>query len=67
MALWRGRVIPALAAVVLGISQPVHLLAALTGNHPLDLVGWGMTALGMAFAARALVQTRAPVHPQSSI
>jgi hypothetical protein len=56
-ALRRARQIPLPAALILGISQPVHLLAALTGNHPLDLVGWGMTAVGMAFAALAVLRT----------
>lgn len=56
-ALRRARQIPLPAALVLGVSQPVHLLAALTGDHPLDLLGWGMTAVGMAFAARAVLRT----------
>jgi hypothetical protein len=41
--------------LILGISQPIHVLAAISGDHPLDLIGWGMTAVGMAFAARALI------------
>jgi hypothetical protein len=31
-------------------------VAALTGNHPLDLVAWGMTAAAMAAAAVAYVR-----------
>jgi hypothetical protein len=57
VALWRAGVLSGLLALVLGVSQPLHLVAALTGNHPLDLVGWGMTALGMAAAAVALLRT----------
>lgn len=43
-------------AIVLSVSQPVHLVAAMTGNHPLDLVGWGMTAVGMAAVAAVLLR-----------
>lgn len=57
IALRRARRVPLWGALVLGLSQPLHLLAALSGNHPLDLVGWGMTAVGMAVAAVSLVST----------
>jgi hypothetical protein len=51
VAMLRSRVVARPWAVAMMVSQPVHLLAALTGNHPLDLVGWGMTAAGMAAVA----------------
>lgn len=39
------------------VSQPVHLLAAMTGNHPLDLFAWAATAAGMAAVAVAYLRT----------
>jgi hypothetical protein len=36
------------------VSQPVHLVAAVTGNHPLDLLAWSLTAAAMAAVAPAL-------------
>ncbi|MBD5785373.1 hypothetical protein IF650_04195 [Cellulosimicrobium terreum] len=56
-ALWRSGVVHPAWAVVMGVSQPLHLVAAMTGNHPLDLVGWGMTAVAMGAAAYAVVRT----------
>lgn len=56
VALWRVGVLAGPLAVALAVSQPLHLVAALTGNHPLDLLGWGLTALGMAAAAVAVVR-----------
>lgn len=56
IALRRARRVGLAGCLILGISQPVHFLAAVSGNHPLDLIGWGMTAVGMAFAARALTR-----------
>jgi hypothetical protein len=55
MALWRSRSVPSWIAWALAISQPIHLLSAMTGNHPLDLLGWGMTAFGFAAAAYVLL------------
>lgn len=54
LALRRSRYVGRLGCWILGISQPVHVVAAIIGNHPLDLIGWLLTALGMAFAARAI-------------
>ena len=55
IALRRSHRVGPLGCWILGISQPLHVLAAVSGNHPLDLIGWSMTAVGMAFAARALI------------
>ncbi len=64
IALYRARMLTVVPALILAVSQPIHLTAALTGNHTLDLIGWGMTAVGMTFAARALLRTTgAPVAP----
>lgn len=56
MALWRSRSVPSWIAWTLAVSQPIHLLSAMTGNHPLDLLGWGMTAFGFAAAAYVLLR-----------
>jgi hypothetical protein len=50
----RSRIVPVWAAVATIIAQPVHFVAAVVvSSHPLDLVGWGLNAVG--FAALALV------------
>jgi hypothetical protein len=52
IALWRSRAVPRWAAVLTTLAQPLHVVAALVlANHPLDLVAWGMNALGFAAAA----------------
>ena len=57
IALLRSRRVPAAAAWALTVSQPLHFVAAVVvGSRELDLVAWSMTAVGMAFAARALVR-----------
>jgi hypothetical protein len=56
IALWRSRAVPAWIGIALAVSQPVHLVAAMTGNHPLDLFAWGTTAFG--FGAAGLVLLR---------
>ena len=55
----RGRVVPTWAAVATIIAQPVHFVAAvILGNHPLDMVGWGLNAIG--FAALSVAVLRLP-------
>ena len=56
VALWRSRMAPSWAALLLAISQPIHLASVLLGNRPLDLVGWGGTAVGFAVAGWALLR-----------
>jgi hypothetical protein len=56
IALWRSRMVPSLLAIALAVSQPIHLISVLIGNRPLDLVGWGGTALGFAAAGWALLR-----------
>jgi hypothetical protein len=56
IALWRARMVPSLLAIALAISQPIHLISVLLDNRPLDLVGWGGTALGFAAAGWALLR-----------
>jgi len=45
IALFRAHAVPSWIAIALAVSQPIHLLSVMTGNRPLDLVGWGATAL----------------------
>jgi hypothetical protein len=52
LALWLSRAVPRWAAVLVMGSQPVHFVAAVViVSHPLDLVGWGMQAVGFACCA----------------
>ncbi len=57
VAMLRGRVVPVWAAIATIVSQPIHFVAAvIIPNHTLDLVGWGLNAVG--FAALSLVILR---------
>lgn len=53
----RGRLLPVGIAVALLISQPLHLIAVIVGSPPMDLVAWGLTALGMGFLAVRYLRT----------
>jgi hypothetical protein len=45
----RGRAVPTWAALATIIAQPVHFVAAvIVGSHGLDLLGWGLNAVGFA-------------------
>ena len=45
----RGRVVPTWAAVATIVAQPIHFVAAvIVGSHALDLLGWGLNAVGFA-------------------
>jgi hypothetical protein len=64
IALWRGRVVPVWAALLLGLSQILHFtFAVVTSIHVLDGCAWGLTAA--AFAAAAMALTREPSSGQS--
>jgi hypothetical protein len=57
LALWHSRVVPAWAAVATIVSQPIHFVAAVVlVSHPLDLVGWGLNAVGFAAAGIAFAR-----------
>jgi hypothetical protein len=59
VALWRGRAIPAWAALLLGLSQILHFaFAVIAPIHLLDGCAWGLTAV--AFAAAAVAFAREP-------
>ncbi len=47
----RGRLMPTVVAVALIVSQPLHLVAVVAAQPVLDLVAWGLTAVGMGFLA----------------
>ena len=57
IALWRGRVLPAWAALMIAISQLLHVVfAIIVPVHALDGLAWGLTAVGFAVAAMAMVR-----------
>ena len=57
VALWRGRVVPAWAALLLGGSQIGHFVfAVIIPVHALDGLAWGLTAVSFAAAAVAFVR-----------
>ena len=52
----RGRIVPTWAAIATIIAQPVHFVAAVVvGSHALDLVGWGLNAVGFAALSVAIL------------
>ena len=52
-----ARLVPVWVGVLLTVSQPLHVAAVVLGNRPLDLVGWGLTAVGMGFLAWRVLRT----------
>lgn len=63
IALWRGRVVPAWAALLLAVSQILHFVfAVIVPVQALDGCAWGLTAVAFAVAAVAL--TREPGRDQ---
>jgi hypothetical protein len=48
---FRARLMPRWAAALMALSQPLHLVAHTLSAGWLDLLAWGMTALGMGFLA----------------
>jgi hypothetical protein len=53
----RGRVVPRWAALATVVAQPVHFVAAvIVGSHALDLVGWGLNAVGFAALSVAVLR-----------
>jgi len=56
-ALWQGRLVPAWAALVLIVSQPLHLIfAVVVPNGLLDAAAWSLTAIGFAAAGAAMLR-----------
>jgi hypothetical protein len=70
-ALWRARVIPPWGGLLLALSQPVHLVAAIIlPSRALDVIGgWGMTTVGFTLVSLAILRMRdddwdqAPARP----
>ncbi|MGZ0152757.1 hypothetical protein ACXJJ3_37260 [Kribbella sp. WER1] len=56
IAMWRSGVGGRMAALAVGVSQPLHLTAVIVSSHPLDLVGWGLQAAGFAAVGWAIVR-----------
>ncbi|GAA1853189.1 hypothetical protein [Asanoa iriomotensis] len=56
VALWRSRLAPTWLAIGFTVSQPIHLTSVLTGIRWIDLIGWGLTAAGFAWAAWRLIR-----------
>ena len=58
VAMLRSRVVPAWAATITIVSQPLHFVAAvIVPNHTLDGVAWGLNAIGFAAAAVAIIRS----------
>jgi hypothetical protein len=56
-ALWRSRAVARWAAVAVIVSQPIHFFAAvIVPNHTVDLVGWGLQAVGFAAVGWAILK-----------
>ena len=63
IALWRGRAVPAWAALMIAVSQILHFIfAVIVPIQALDGLAWGLTALGFAVAALALVREPEPAQ-----
>jgi hypothetical protein len=60
IALRRARILPLWAAILLALSQPVHLVAAIiVPSRWLDVFGgWGMTTLICGYVALQVLRTR---------
>jgi uncharacterized protein DUF4386 len=57
VAMWRSRAVPRWAAIITMVSQPLHFVAAVIVASPsLDLVAWGMNAVGFAAASVAVLR-----------
>jgi hypothetical protein len=57
IAMWRSRTVPRWAALMTIVSQPLHFVAAIIVMSPsLDLIAWGMNAVGFAAAAAAVLR-----------
>jgi hypothetical protein len=56
IAMWRAGVGGRWVAVAVGISQPLHLISVIISSHPLDLVGWGLQAIGFAAVGWAILR-----------
>lgn len=59
VAMWRSQIVGRWAAVAVMVSQPIHFIAAvIIPNHTLDLIGWGLQAVGFAAVGWAILRMR---------
>lgn len=57
VAMLRGHAVPAWAAIATIAAQPIHFVAAvIVSSHALDLVGWGLNAVGFAALSVAILR-----------
>ena len=57
LAMVRSGRVPAWAGWAIAVSQPLHFVATvILGSPEVDFIAWGLTAVGMAMVARALIQ-----------
>jgi hypothetical protein len=57
VAMWRSRIVARWAAVAVMVSQPIHFIAAIIiPSHTLDLIGWGLQAVGYAVVGWAILR-----------
>ncbi len=57
-AMWCSRRVPRWAAVITVVAQPLHFVAAVVvASHGLDLVAWGLNAVGFAVVAVVVLRT----------
>jgi hypothetical protein len=57
IAMWRSRVGGRWAALAVAVSQPIHFVAAVVvSSHTLDLIGWGLQAVGFAAVGWAILR-----------
>ena len=70
IALVRSHRIPMWAGVAVAVSQPIHFVALVAlGSPELDLVGWGLLAIGLAACIRPLLAEPASIgtRPRSGV
>jgi hypothetical protein len=59
LAMWHSRMVPRWAALAVAVSQPIHFVAAIiVTSHTLDLIGWGLQAVGFAMVGLAILRMR---------
>jgi hypothetical protein len=53
--------VPAWSGWAIAVSQPLHFVATvILGSPEVDFIAWGLTAVGMAMVARALLKQSPP-------
>lgn len=61
LAMLRSGRVPAWSGWAIAVSQPLHFVATvILGSPEVDFIAWGLTAVGMAMVARALLKQPPP-------